>query len=277
MSPIGSYSGVLIGRHNGCFSGAKRDLSVKKVADTGWDADFLAFWARQSGIPESWKVAYNNVFLNMKSRNIFTKCEQALLFCGHNQADSRVNLISGSHTASAVNSPTFSAKGGYTGNGSTSYLDSNWNPGASALYKQDDGCCIITVETQGASGAYNCGVYSAGTIAVNIPLNNGFVVSCNAGFKVFSGATDYSGLLGVGRISASEFEFYIESSAHAITQASTGVPNGNVYYLAINAVPYGVPDGHVNSKISSAFNGAYIDPADWKYVVDQFKSDIAAL
>lgn len=44
-------------------------------------------------------------------------------------------------------------------------------------------------------------------------------------------------------------------NARTKVNASLSIPNGNIYELAINAVPYGVPDGFVTSTVAFSYVG----------------------
>jgi len=52
-------------------------------------------------------------------------------------ANARVNLKSSSFTLTEVSTPTFTSKLGYTGNGTTSYLDTGYNPASSGQFTQN--------------------------------------------------------------------------------------------------------------------------------------------
>jgi hypothetical protein len=65
---------------------------------------------------------------------IFAKLDRLWIFAQATEALALVDLVA-SATATAVNSPTFTANQGYTGNGTSSYVETNYNPGDGGTYK----------------------------------------------------------------------------------------------------------------------------------------------
>ena len=54
------------------------NLYFKNKLSYVWDADFLAFWARTTGTPDSWKNAYNLAFIELKNSGLFYKSDVIL-------------------------------------------------------------------------------------------------------------------------------------------------------------------------------------------------------
>lgn len=76
----------------------------------------------------------------LKSHGIWQKLDVLWVMAAHDSQAARLNWKgNSSFDLTAVNSPTFTADRGYAGNGSTSYLNTNWVPSSSAVrYVQND-------------------------------------------------------------------------------------------------------------------------------------------
>ena len=223
-----------------------------------FEAETTAFWARISGTPDiSWKYDFNTLVQFLKLTGIWTKADAIYLRAFENSADSLLNIVANTNNSSLVNSPTFTKGVGFTGNASNRYINTNFNPSTDGVnYTQDDACFAQFIQNAGSAGAYNGGIYSAGIISVDIPVNNGFVTGINGNFIGSSVGTGYENLIAVSRDNNANFNFYVDGTDHTKVNASAGLPNGDIYELAVNAVPYGVPDGHVDSTVAASFIGA---------------------
>lgn len=115
----------------------------------GFDADYQAIldYATLKGytLPSSaQQTAQNTLLLAMKSSGVWAKRDRIYI---HAQAGSSsfglINWKSPSDAtlATLVNSPTFVSNGGFTGNGTSSYINYNYAPDVDAvLYTQSDAC-----------------------------------------------------------------------------------------------------------------------------------------
>lgn len=78
----------------------------------------------------------------LTSDGVFAKLDRLWVFAQATEALALVDLIV-SASATAVNSPTFTANRGYTGNGSTQYIDSNVTDTTTGLQYARDSACIF--------------------------------------------------------------------------------------------------------------------------------------
>lgn len=85
-------------------------------------------------------LIYDATIRQLVSSGLWTCWDALYLFAAADSTSARTNLISSSFTCTAVGSPTFTVNQGYTGDGATSYLDTNFNPTTApgALYTQSD-------------------------------------------------------------------------------------------------------------------------------------------
>lgn len=98
-------------------------------------AESLAIFAAFTTPPtDARKTLINNCVVSLKSTGVWSKLDALYLFAA---ADSQAALINwknpGTFNATTANGPTFTADRGYTGNGTDSYVDSNFNPTTASL------------------------------------------------------------------------------------------------------------------------------------------------
>lgn len=82
------------------------------------------------------KTAINDLVVSLKADSLWNNIDALWPLCMEDSQAGRLELKNpGSFTAAEVASPTFTAKFGWAGNGSSSYLDTGWTPSthASAL------------------------------------------------------------------------------------------------------------------------------------------------
>ena len=85
--------------------------------------------------------------------------DNLLLLCAEDSQGALVDVIAG-RTATAVNSPTFTANQGYAGNGSTSYVNTNFNPATQGTAFTLNSCHMMIYDRTArtaVSTAWNCG------------------------------------------------------------------------------------------------------------------------
>ena len=110
---------------------------------TSYDADTLAWQAAVIAAGGSVSAARRDLvdalILSLKSSGVWSRLDRLWLHAAENSAQGLVDL-KGASGATAVNAPTFTANRGFQGNGTTSYLNTNFNPGTapSPNYTRND-------------------------------------------------------------------------------------------------------------------------------------------
>lgn len=80
---------------------------------------------------------------------VWSKLDRLWILAADNSPSALTDMVA-TALATAVNSPTFTANRGYTGNGTTSYVDSNFNPAtAGGLFAQNSACIFGWSNTSG--------------------------------------------------------------------------------------------------------------------------------
>jgi len=165
----------------------------------------------------------------------------------------------GTYDATAYNAPTFTAYEGFTGNGTTQYINCNWNPSANGVnYTQNSASAGVYVRTNTGVNGAQAGNYDA-TSYLTINSRNasdqaGGNIN-NAGSGLVAANTDGRGFYIVSRTASNERQFYKNGSLIGDdTEASNGVMNNNVYVLGYNN--NGIPAIVKQDQLSCFFAGA---------------------
>ena len=142
--------------------------------------------------------------------------------------------------ATAYNAPTFTAYEGFTGNGTTQYIDCNWNPAANGVnYTQNSASQIIYIRTNIAAAKWHgTGVNLDSKDILLNPRDNGgqAIIRTNDATSINNaGSNDGDGMFINNRTAAAVKKLYRNKVAIINgTTASTGVPTKNPYCLAYN-------------------------------------------
>lgn len=141
-----------------------------------------------------------------------------------------------------MNSPVFTALGGYTGDGATTYIKTGWIPSTHGVKYQQDDCCFGVKATININALGSLGGVSTGTRFTGIypRFSNNSLVGINVSPASFATIANTSsiGLFDVRRANSSEFIYSIDNVDFTPSAVvSTPSPNAEIYYLAENDLP----------------------------------------
>jgi len=128
-----------------------------------YEAETTALVSRFTVPPTSErKVAINDVVKSLKDAGVWSKLDAFYVYAGADSQAARQNWVANQYNAVAVNAPTFTVDRGYTPDGSTSYLDTGFNPttAASPKFVQDNchmGAWHLTDLDNGGASSFDNG------------------------------------------------------------------------------------------------------------------------
>lgn len=238
------------------------NLYYKSKLSYTWDADFLAFWERTSGTPDSWMNAYNLAFIELKNSGLFYKSDAIFLLAGHNSNDSLLNIKNNTE-ATAHNSPSFTAKQGFKGNGLTSYINTHYNP---AVHGEnwtinDCGFYVYVYEPNTLGNIYHGGAYSNAGDASFIAADASSYEAINGGFTPLGIPSDVVNIKGNSRSNASVIRAFWNDSFYNLSSNSGSITSLELYLLTINENGT-AGNFHTNAKLSFCFGGASLSDVD---------------
>lgn len=178
----------------------------------------------------------------------------------------KLNLIKRSHDITLVNAPTWTQWQGYTGNGTTQYLNTNYNFNTQRFIYQLNtaGAGLVVIADSSSGTRCDMGVQTTGTVTElrfsEYSSNRYFRMNDAATYTMAITATK-TGLFVVTRNAATFTTSYLlQASATTIATLSVNSVGfsaaGNVFILACNSM--GSPADYSNKTIGIAFIGGYM-------------------
>jgi hypothetical protein len=195
----------------------------------------------------------------LKAADIWAKLDVLWMLAVHDAQAGRLNWKApASFACTEVNSPTFTANQGYAGNGTTSYIDTNWNPAVNGVnYTRDNALFSIYSRTAAQHAGSDAGW--VGSVGTTIETRNG---SNNATYRVNQSALDTiavatgDGLYSPHRTGASATELFKNGASLTTgSQASTAIESNNFFIGRVSSV------GYSTIQIASASAGASLTAA----------------
>jgi len=233
-----------------------------------YDPAALAFFARLTTPPTTArKAAYNTVFVSLRSASLLTGKLDLLWLAGADSQATRQNLIQDAYNLTAVASPAFVADRGYTSDGTTSYLDSNFTPStAGGNFQQNSLSLGAWGRTVGNTGK-TCGANTGGTGSAFIRPFNGagssdFNSVANAAISDTTAGQGGTGLAAGARAASGTHRQYRNGSLVASpARASTANAAAKLFFCASsdNTNAVNLPS---TSQIAAGFAGGNLTDAE---------------
>ena len=240
---------------------ATHGIIGSSIVQFAFDADYQAVldYATTQGytLPSaSQQILQNQLVVDLKDGGIWSKLDTFGVFA--TDGDSDFALIDWIRLSqyTAVNSPTFTTDEGFQGNGTSSYIETNYNPTIDAVNLSLNNASIGFYEFATTIGP--TGVIAGSDSGVNDIFftqkfinNNGYLRMNDQNATARPSLANYSNGLVIGqRINSSTLEYYTPAKVlNSYTAISTGLNNANITFLKWSMV-YGL------SPISIGFLGA---------------------
>lgn len=248
-----------------------------------WDPNavliFNAIDSLGDAATESEKERINSFVLYLKNTGDWDKIVACWGMATETQTAAVLNWKHpGTFTLSLVNSPTFTTKEGFNGNGTSSYLNTNWiaNSHGAGIYLQNDAGITIYTRTSGTSTGNIVGVVGASNVRSLAFLpkytdNNLYNRTNNVNTSFYSTANATAeAIYTILRTSNTAVTVY-RNSVSLGTQSigSDGLPLLTLYIGATNV--NGTPNFYTNRQISFLIiHSGSISPSNIQTAVETF-------
>lgn len=215
---------------------------------TGWDDDL--------------RGDIDQLFSDLKSgqvnsTNVLAELDMLYLHDLPNSADALRCLIDPTRTATAVNSPTFTANQGFTGNGSTSYINTNYAPTDGTNWALNSASMGAWVRTAASAGTRGLIASSDSNAYAYLASDNNQIefANLNSISATWLTASFPTGLLAVNRSGASAQQVYADGVSRNSNTLSSGsfVSSRDLYVLCINS--NGSASSFSDAQVSASFAG----------------------
>jgi hypothetical protein len=181
------------------------------------------------------QILQNDLVNSLVEYGIWNKLDILFVFAQDGGEDfGTINWINPLPTTGAtlVNSPTFVINGGFQGNGTSNWIDTNFNPATQGVdYTLNNASMYYFPHAMGTSGLAFAGTSGAEN---RIQLGNSTNQRINAGGNPLATAFNFTTILNVKsihRTSSSAMSLYNDTSTAPRTLASVNVPNTNLLVL----------------------------------------------
>lgn len=135
-------------------------LGMDAPLSASYTAEATAYFAAMSVQPSgARKSTLDTLISSLKSSGVWAKLDWLTIHAAHDEQAARVNAVNPAQVASVGVAPTFTTDRGYTGDGTTQYINTGWNPStAGGKFTQNDCSMGVWSGTDATSGAqYDCG------------------------------------------------------------------------------------------------------------------------
>jgi len=258
-------------------------VNRRVVVSGGYDASAAAYFARLEGnVTPQVKTLVNNLVVTLKADNNWPYIDHLPLMNMPNEQNAMVNLKSPSDPLmvnynSCVHTPYI----GIQGNGTTSYIDTNYNPSTyggnltlnSALFGVYSNTNATNIANYGANTAAHSFYFIPKFIDNNFYTCNNTTIDNNAPVAI----TSSDGLLVMSRTASNNTNVYRNGVTIGTTStASSAIPNQKLYLLSLNNNGTAITFDTRQLAISIIGN-SQINPATFNDAITEFVNAMAAL
>ena len=190
-------------------------------------------------MPSGWTTAYNNFILGFVNAGIWYKHDAIWITAGNTDNNSRINLITASNTLNLINGPTHTAKEGYTGDGISKYLETNFTPSvhstnysvnSASIWVRESNFIVDNTILQTAIGANDSGAGSVILRSTNTrPYGNVTRWNLNSRRSSEYGNTSIKSIRRLNGTSSQFFEDGVQR--HTLTDTPYGSLSAEMFYL----------------------------------------------
>lgn len=231
--------------------------------NSGYCSAFRAIYDAFTTKPSNQYAGYwNTMVCDLVDAGYWTLFDVFYFYAVHNNGagEALINWkLPGTYNATAYNAPTFTAYEGFTGNGTTQYIDCNWNPSANGVnYTQNSASAWTYVRNNVQEDRYIFGCTNAISYSIfraRSTANTAILYLNSAATARSMASVDSRGLWAVMRTSVTANNF-VKNGVITNNAAlnSNGVPNANMFVMAYNN--NGSAAGWSTNQVSCFFAGA---------------------
>jgi len=211
-----------------------------------------------------------NTFLNSIQKEEF---DRLWIHGLSNETAARVSIINPTSTPiTNVNSTTFTAGEGFQGNGTTMYLNTNYNPSVDGVKYTLNSASLGSYHSGYTSGSTIGAVSGGANYSLTYALSKNFIYVNQDGNGVDLGVLYGDGLLSYERDNSSQVSANFNGvNLGLFSKGSVGVPNNNFYLCAYNS--NGAASLYTTAKIAfSSIGSGAIDQAQFYTDVETLKT-----
>lgn len=252
--------------HHGLHLGLGRRQKVAGGASgPSHDSAASAYFAAMSVQPDATRKGHlNTLIAGLKADGIWTKLDWLAICAAHDEQAGRVNAVNPAQVATAPVAPTFTTDRGFTGNGTTQYLDSGWNPvtAGSPKFVQNDAHMGVWCGTDATAFNYcDVGYYGRSMVVARSGTNlSTYPNAAGGATAALSPATSVGHSLWTRRGAASVEMYKAGASIGTSTIASAAPLSANFFICAGSSG--GAPAGFSPRRIQAVHWGSQLSGSE---------------
>ena len=247
-----------------------------------YDLDLVTYIAGlATPLSDGQLILLNNFIVTLKSglgiRNLSDAFDIIYILANETTEAALRNLVKRSHDATAVNSPTFTILEGYTGNGSSMYINTNYNANTQGVNYTLNSASMGYYGRLNVSTGMPFGVFDNGG-ATNSMINgknasNQFIVQLNtAGYGVVG--TNYGTGAGfyVGSRTANNVTYGYNNGARSAIKTDASVSMYSYTHYILAAHRSAGATSFSNQQVSFAFTSRGLTQAEVTVITNAFEA-----
>jgi hypothetical protein len=226
-------------------------LSCGQGQNSSFDADYQAVLNRAVALgytlpSASQRIIQNNLVLSLKSGGVWTKLDILYIFANDGGQDfGTLNWKAPTlNQSTLINTPTFTTNEGFMGNGTSSYIDTNFNPSTQGVnYSLNNASRYAYVFSSSTGQRFEGNALDSNNMRIGTytthKINSGSVNTLNSAFTY----STTKGMKSIHRTTLTDVLLYNASVGENRLLTSTNLPNANQFIFRAGSV-------YVNTKIS---------------------------
>jgi hypothetical protein len=264
--------------------GSFEGIDSNKASSGGGCSQATTFLARTSGLSGTETTAYTNLICGLVTDGTYSLLDALYIFASNTTTTANLNLISTSFGLTLTGALTFAADVGYTGDGSTGFLDTHLTPSTGGTNFVLNSASIGTYiqSTTANTASVIMGGATTGTFAYMSPVNTGNVFTWDMNdnsFPSFTNTNPQGAWINSRNSSSSTTSLYKNGSATPAgtsgSATSTSLTADTILIFALRN--NGTPGNFTNYQASAAFIGGGLSASQAVAVNNRINAYMIAL
>jgi hypothetical protein len=245
-----------------------------------YSSEALTYFAAMSTPPSDARKALINTCINsLISAGVWAKLDWLSLFASHDAQAAMLNAVAPYQYMTAVSSPTFLTDRHYVGNGTSSYLNSGWNPLTAASPKFTQNNHSMGVWCRNDVNSFSQSELGHTTRATIISRN-----SSNATIYAASGSSNFAlpvatsvGFTSYSKLNSTQVRGYKNGTAIATNTVTSSALYNQPFYALAASNSVGTAGSFSTRQIAALFWGSQLSDSEHQALYNAVNTYLVAV